>query len=189
MCSLSILLCAIPVIIPENVSETRDTIVKYEIYNSSVCCFIVFNIGKTFGEAFDIAISGIKGTILAALMGWLLYTICPQGYEGHELGFWSASLISQIFAISNFAETLMTFVNTEAEVRLIPIYSPLVQPMELGDRHFDARFGLHRYWLCHCHGGNLALVSTAFADVCARESAAHESQHLPSYADDGGLLQ
>lgn len=134
-----LLLCAIPVIIPENVSETRDTIVKYGIYNSSVCCFIVFNMGKTFGEAFDIAISGIKGTVLAALMGWLLYTICPQGYEGHELGFWSASLISilyvcvvmllnlnltlQIFAISNFADTLMTFVNTEAEVRIIPPWS------------------------------------------------------------------
>ena len=67
-------------IIPENVSETRDQIIRYGIYNSSVCCFIVFNMGKTFGEAFDIAVSGIKGTIFAAAMGWLLYTICPQGY-------------------------------------------------------------------------------------------------------------
>jgi len=58
--------------------------------------------GKTFGEAFDIAISGIKGTILAALMGWLSYTICPDGYvEGHSLGFWIAigAIVISIFYV------------------------------------------------------------------------------------------
>ena len=135
-----LLLCAIPVIIPENVSETRDKIIRYGIYNSSVCCFIVFNMGKTFGEAFDIAISGIKGTVLAAVMGWLLYTICPDGHiEGYELGFWIAVVISilyvcavmllnlnltlQIFAISNFAGTLMTFLNTEVQGQVTPPWS------------------------------------------------------------------
>lgn len=93
-----------------------------------------------FGEAFDIAISGIKETILAALMGWLLYTICPDGYvEGHSLGFRLAIVISifcvcavmllnlnltlQIFAISNFAGTFMTFLNTEVEGQVTPPWS------------------------------------------------------------------
>lgn len=138
--SFFLLICAIPVIIPENVSETRDKIIRYGIYNSSVCCFIVFNMGKTFGEAFDIAVSGIKGTIFAAAMGWLLFTICPQGYvEGHEVDFWIAVSISivyvcavmllklnltlQMFAISNFADTLMTFLNTEVKAQVTPPWS------------------------------------------------------------------
>lgn len=47
--SFLFLLCAIPVIIPENVSETRDTIIRYCTASTivrSVCCFIVFNMGK-----------------------------------------------------------------------------------------------------------------------------------------------
>lgn len=133
-----LLACGIPVIVPEGVSETRDMIIKYGIYNSSVCCFIVFNMGKTFGEAFDIAISGIKGSILAALMGWLLYTICPTGYleGGREMDFWlglsvgvsyvfavmllNLNLTLQMFAISNFANTLMTFLNSEVQGVVTP---------------------------------------------------------------------
>lgn len=48
--------------------------------------------GRTVGQALDIAISGIKGTVLAAAMGWMLYTISPSGYTSREtsdpLVFW-----------------------------------------------------------------------------------------------------
>ncbi|CAK9085814.1 Uncharacterized protein SCF082_LOCUS40629 [Durusdinium trenchii] len=132
-----LLICAIPVIIPDDVSELRDKIIEFGIYNSSVCVFIVFNMRRTFGEAFQAAISGIKGTALAALMGWLLYTICPRGYlEGNSIDFWlgtsigtsyvcavmflDLNLTMQMFAISNFASTWMDFLNPNVEAVITP---------------------------------------------------------------------
>eukprot|EP00435_Cladocopium_sp_Y103_P045823 s452_g13.t1 len=145
--ALFLLLCSIPVIIPDGVSETRDMMMKYGVYNSSVCVFIVFNLGKTFGEAFDswlptsavklrndIAISGIKGTVLAAFMGWIMYTISPGGYINDDMDFWlgvvlgsvyvcvvmllNLNLTLQMFAISNFAGTWMVFLNPK-EVAIV----------------------------------------------------------------------
>ena len=134
--ALFLLICSIPVIIPDGVSETRDMMIKYGIYNSSVCVFIVFNLGKTFGEAFDSAISGIKGTILAACMGWILYTISPSGYVGNAVDFWlgitigscyvcvimllNLNLTLQMFAISNFAGTWMGFLNPDVVAVITP---------------------------------------------------------------------
>ena len=69
--------------------------------------------GKTFGETLTNATSGIKGTILAACMGWLLYTISPRdlacllqsgftasgGYtEGNDEVFWLGVIIGAIYA-------------------------------------------------------------------------------------------
>ncbi|CAJ1459819.1 unnamed protein product [Effrenium voratum] len=138
-----LLLCAIPVIIPHGVSDLRDTIIQYGIYNSSVCCFIVFNMGRTVGQALDIAISGIKGTVLAAAMGWMLYTISPSGYTTGEtsdpLVFWlglglgviyvclvmllNFHLSLQMFAISGFAGLWMTFLNPEVQGQVTPPWS------------------------------------------------------------------
>ena len=49
-------------IVPSGKWEVVDYMIHTGIYNSSVCCFIIFNLGRTFGEALNKVNSGFRGT-------------------------------------------------------------------------------------------------------------------------------
>ena len=133
-----LLLGGIPVIVPEGTWQAVDFLIDYGIYNSSVCCFIIFNLGRTFGEALNKVNSGFRGTFAAALMGWSLYTLWPDGYtkESRLLDFWlivaigviyvclvmllKLDLSFQMFAISNFAGIWMDILNPDKVAIITP---------------------------------------------------------------------
>ena len=133
-----LLIAGIPVIVPSGKWDLVDDMIKYGIYDSSVCCFIVFNLGRTFGQALNKVNSGFRGTFTAAVMGWGLYTVWPDGYtqESGDLDFWlivaigiiyvclvmilKLDLSFQMFAISNFAGIWMGILNPDLRAEITP---------------------------------------------------------------------
>jgi len=133
-----LLIAGIPVIVPSGKWEVVDYMIHTGIYNSSVCCFIIFNLGRTFGEALNKVNSGFRGTFAAAAIGWSLYTIWPDGYteESGDLDFWLIVAIGtiyvclvmllkldvsfQMFAISNFAGIWMDILNPAHRATITP---------------------------------------------------------------------
>ncbi|CAE7477131.1 unnamed protein product, partial [Symbiodinium pilosum] len=133
-----LLIGAIPVIVPKGTWHVVDFMIDYGIYDSSVCCFIIFNLGRTFGAAFALVNSGFRGTLAAAVMGWSLYTIWPTGYmkDSEDLDFWlivaigvtyvcvvmllKLDLSFQMFAISNFAGIWMDILNPDKQATITP---------------------------------------------------------------------
>eukprot|EP00930_Biecheleria_cincta_P043252 TRINITY_DN29715_c0_g1_i1.p1 TRINITY_DN29715_c0_g1~~TRINITY_DN29715_c0_g1_i1.p1 ORF type:complete len:892 (+),score=146.80 TRINITY_DN29715_c0_g1_i1:75-2678(+) len=131
----------LPVILPKGAIESLDWFRGMGFYNSSVCTFIVYNLGRTFGEAFDKVKSGVKGIIICALCTWLLFTMFPEGVTEHSpphvfwigiafgtlyasLILWARVSISlQIFALANFAPNWMMFVTPGHDEVLPPWHS------------------------------------------------------------------
>eukprot|EP00441_Pelagodinium_beii_P017411 CAMPEP_0197664710 /NCGR_PEP_ID=MMETSP1338-20131121/58799_1 /TAXON_ID=43686 ORGANISM="Pelagodinium beii, Strain RCC1491" /NCGR_SAMPLE_ID=MMETSP1338 /ASSEMBLY_ACC=CAM_ASM_000754 /LENGTH=801 /DNA_ID=CAMNT_0043243405 /DNA_START=254 /DNA_END=2659 /DNA_ORIENTATION=+ len=121
-------LCAIPVMLPPGSSAFADRVLRMGFYNASgIGSFVVFNLGRTFGEAFESAKSGARGTLFAALSVWLLYTVFPDGVgpDTPPYVFWGGlawgtlyvivvmflklNLTTQIFACMNFGGYWITF--------------------------------------------------------------------------------
>lgn len=133
---------AIPIIMPNEVWSFRDKVMELGVYSSGVCMFIVFNLGVSFGQAFNSCKSGLQGTLVSSMMGWIMYTLYPGGYEatspeyvfygGVAAGIIYVSLVMslrcgislQMFALSNFASTWMDFLNEKHEATIMPPWTP-----------------------------------------------------------------
>eukprot|EP00438_Fugacium_kawagutii_P004396 Skav225522 [mRNA] locus=scaffold2440:73151:89174:+ [translate_table: standard] len=61
---------AIPLLMPKGILPLRDYLIELGVYNSGVCLFIIFNLGSSFGHAFDSCRSGLQGNLAAAVLGW-----------------------------------------------------------------------------------------------------------------------
>lgn len=91
----------IPLMMPEGVLSQRDLLMQLGIYNSGVCLFIIFNLGSTFGQAFNSCKSGLQGSLVAAILGWLMYTIFPEGVQhdhpDEAVAWWGGVAVGAIF--------------------------------------------------------------------------------------------
>eukprot|EP00439_Symbiodinium_sp_Y106_P082999 s788_g22.t1 len=63
---------AVPIIMPKEVWPFRDKVMELGVYSSGVCMFIVFNLGVSFGQAFNSCKSGLQGTLVSSMMGWIM---------------------------------------------------------------------------------------------------------------------
>jgi len=135
---------AIPLLMPKGVLPFRDYLIELGVYNSGVCLFIIFNLGSSFGQAFNSCRSGLQGNFAAALLGWTMYTIFPDGVtedlDNPELAFWGGvatgtifvslliclkfSISMQMFALSGFAGTWMQFLDASKSADIIPPWRP-----------------------------------------------------------------
>ncbi|CAK9009875.1 unnamed protein product [Durusdinium trenchii] len=131
---------AIPLTMPEGIWDFRDHVIDLGFYNSGVCLFIIFNLGTTFGQAFNSCQSGLKGSLAQAFIGWTMYTIWPKGvtqdWEESQMAFYGGlavgivyvtsllifrfSLPLQMFGISGFAGTWMTFLDPMKPANITP---------------------------------------------------------------------
>lgn len=135
---------AIPLLMPKGVLPLRDYLIDLGVYNSGVCLFIIFNLGSSFGQAFNSCRSGLQGSLMAAMLGWMMYTIFPDGVQesldNPELAFWGGVVVGaifvslliclkfsislQMFALSGFAGTWMQFLDASQEANIIPPWRP-----------------------------------------------------------------
>ncbi|CAE6923273.1 unnamed protein product [Symbiodinium natans] len=133
---------AIPIIMPRGVWAFRDDVMELGVYSSGVCMFIVFNLGTSFGQAFNSCKSGLQGTLLSSMMGWLMYTLYPEGYQSTspDSVFYGGVLVGvlyvtvvmylrfgislQMFALSGWATTWMNFLNDKHEDTIMPPWTP-----------------------------------------------------------------
>ncbi|CAE7486317.1 unnamed protein product, partial [Symbiodinium pilosum] len=133
---------SIPIIMPKGVWPFRDKVMSLGVYSAGVCMFIVLNLGISFGQAFNSCKSGLQGTLLSSMMGWLMYTLYPEGYlssspesvfyGGVAVGVIYVSVVMslrfgislQMFALSNFAATWMDFLNEKQEANIMPPWAP-----------------------------------------------------------------
>ncbi|CAJ1334115.1 unnamed protein product, partial [Effrenium voratum] len=131
---------AIPLVIPDGLFAPRDYLMKVGVYGSGVCMFIIFNLGTSFGEAFDRVKSGLQGNLMAAIMGWSMYGLFPEGVQsempGSDFVFWGGvgvgcafvgsllilrfNVSTQMFALSSFACTWMNFLDENQKSGIIP---------------------------------------------------------------------
>jgi len=118
---------AIPVVLPAGTFPWVDQLLSLGFYTSGVGSFVVFNLGRTFGEAFENAKSGVRGNFAAAFTVWFLYTVFPDGVckDSPDYVFWTGlaigilyvflitflnlNVVTQIFACMNFGSYWMNF--------------------------------------------------------------------------------
>eukprot|EP00931_Biecheleriopsis_adriatica_P052104 TRINITY_DN3028_c0_g1_i2.p1 TRINITY_DN3028_c0_g1~~TRINITY_DN3028_c0_g1_i2.p1 ORF type:complete len:878 (-),score=156.81 TRINITY_DN3028_c0_g1_i2:323-2884(-) len=162
-----VVLLGIPVMMPKGVWPARDRALELGIYNGGVPVFIIYNLGRTFGEAFANVGAGLRGKIFAFFMIWIFYTIFPRGYQPDESDyvFWGGVAIGtlyviavlilnfsesfQLFALSCFAFPWMGFLNSEDSTKVHP---PWIKGWSLqGD-------AMTQDLLCTCIGFCLVLI-------------------------------
>jgi len=124
---------AIPILLPAGTFLWVDQLLSWGFYTSGIGTFVVFNVGRTFGEALENAKSGVRGNLFAAFTVWFLYTLCPHGVckDSPDYVFWTGlaigilyvflitflnlNVVTQIFACMNFGSYWMDFLHEDTD--------------------------------------------------------------------------
>eukprot|EP00913_Durusdinium_trenchii_P012215 g11472.t1 len=103
---------AIPLTMPEGIWDFRDHVIDLGFYNSGVCLFIIFNLGTTFGQAFNSYWEESQMAFYGGLAVGIVYVT--------SLLIFRFSLPLQMFGISGFAGTWMTFLDPMKPANITP---------------------------------------------------------------------
>ncbi|CAE8643920.1 unnamed protein product, partial [Polarella glacialis] len=138
--AIFLVVAALPFLIPEGSIPMLDNLSGTGLYSPGVIIFVVFNLSRTFGEALQNTMSGMRGVVIAALNGWLLFTIFPDGVtdDSPPYVFWTGilwgvlfvsaflflnfNIMGSIFAISIFCSHWMGFLTPGADKIISPLH-------------------------------------------------------------------